>query len=113
MAKKTREQRRTEAAVKRVQKRSAYEVLVAKDLTLQELTLLTIKNIQEIVGKGFSATYLENIRDQIIQERKQIELQSAADWITSLIMSVHPNVVIKTKRNRQLLVYLNGMPEEI
>ena len=78
--------------------------------------LLTIDEVRLLIGveaKSLTITFVTNMQQKLVAEMKLQELQSAANWIISRIITQFPTAEAKVKRNRKIEIWLDGLPEEI
>ncbi len=89
---------------------------MSQKLSVRGLELLSPAQVREAIGqgvRGLSKTFIGNMQRRLVAEMRREELQSAADWILSRILTQFPNAEVTVKRNRIVQVWLDGLPEEI
>ncbi len=103
-----------------IDKRTLYESLkaaiVSQKLSVRGVELLSPAQVRMAIGqgvRGLSVTFIRNMQRRLVAEMRREELQSAADWILSRILSQFANAGVAVKRNRIVQVWLDGLPEEI
>lgn len=105
--------------VQKSDKRILYESLkaaiVSQKLSVRGLELLSPAQVREAIGQGArgrSLTFIGNMQRRLVAEMRREELQSAADWILSRIVTQFPKAEVTVRRNRIVQVWLDGKPEE-
>ncbi len=106
-------------AARRQRKSDAYAQLEtavgAANKTHEALALMTTGELRTMIGEkanGLSGTFVGNLQQRLVKKMQQAELQSAADWVKSLILVQYPNADVTIKRGRVVQVWLDGKPEE-
>lgn len=115
MAKKGKAQLRAEAAAKQTKLKNAYIDLVAAISDDRALELLKPEEVQNLIGKNaddFTITIIESLQRQRLKQIRSEKLQSAADWIKSLIITTYPKNDVIIKRGNIIQIYLDGLPAE-
>ncbi len=107
-------------AARRLQRTAAYDELKdaiqAAGHTYPAVLLLDVKAVRTLIGekaRGMSQTLIRNMQRKALVELKRAELQSAADWILSRILSQFPGAEVKIRRGRVIELWLDGVPEEV
>lgn len=116
MAKRTRKDLREIADAKRHQIQDAYSDLVTATSDASALQLMTLKEVRTLIGSNavdLSETLIENFQRKRVKQIQYENLQSAADWIKSLIIGTYPQADVNLEHQNCLKIYLEGKPKEI
>lgn len=92
------------------------EGIESANKTWQEVALMSTRSIRNFIGekaRGLTRSFIQNMKDRQIKNMQNAEVQSAADWTISRIVTQFPNAEVILGRGRTFKVFLDGKPEEI